>query len=404
MAAPVIDTRGEFKLVPFSGDDEHWSQWVLKFEAWSELVGWGQQLDAAAASTLPIVNTTPETEVQTISRQLYAIFVVKLEGKALGIVQPVKGEGLEAWRQLKLEYEGKSGNRQAALLRGIVNPRAAWEADTRDGRSVVESLNRWEKTIGLYRTASGVDISDGILVVTVLEHWPESHQYILKQAPSNVRASCSAMRGWLREYAETLRRYDGTSGSSSHQTPSTGLVQWMSIRPVQCLNSRLAKTGKGNRRERARARMARAKARARKVTRARIRSRYRNMSNSKDTVGIATNGGHKPVDCRKRIAETKSKGGAAAACADDGDVAAVMEVDDVMMTTGDDETSTGRCFALTSMCAVVGSTGSLLLDCGSDEHLCTPKFADLIPTSRDHSRCSMTSLPPVDVQPDMGIW
>ena len=62
---------------------------------WSELVGWGRQLDAAAASTLPIVNTTLETEVQTISRQLYAILVVKLEGKAHGIVQLVnKGEGL----------------------------------------------------------------------------------------------------------------------------------------------------------------------------------------------------------------------------------------------------------------------------------------------------------------------
>ena len=87
----------------------------------------------------------------------------------------------------------------------------------RDGRSVVESLNRWKKTIGLYRTASGVDISNGILAATVLEHSPESYQNILKQAPSNVRASYSAMRGWLSEYAETLRRYDGTSGSSAHQ-------------------------------------------------------------------------------------------------------------------------------------------------------------------------------------------
>ena len=48
MAASVIDTRGEFKLVPYSGDDEQWPQWVLKFEAWSELVGWGRQLDAAS--------------------------------------------------------------------------------------------------------------------------------------------------------------------------------------------------------------------------------------------------------------------------------------------------------------------------------------------------------------------
>ena len=63
----------------------------------------------------------------------------------------------------------------------------------------------------------------------------------------------------------------------------------------------------------------------------------------------------------------------------------MVGVDDVVMRTGDDETSLGWCFALSSMCAVVGSTGSLLLDSGSDEHLCTPKFADLIPTSRDRS-------------------
>ena len=96
--------------------------------------------------THPIVNTTLEAEVHTISRQLYANLVVKLDGKALGIVQVVgKGERLEAWCQLKLEYEGKSGNRQAALLRGILNPRAGWEADARDGRSVVESLKQVER-------------------------------------------------------------------------------------------------------------------------------------------------------------------------------------------------------------------------------------------------------------------
>ena len=51
------------------------------------------------------------------------------------------------------------------------------------------------------------------------------------------------------------------------------------------------------------------------------------------------------------------------------------------MKVDDEEESLGWCFAVTSLCAAVGSTGSLLLDSGSDEHLCTPKFADLIPTS-----------------------
>ena len=51
---------------------------------------------------------------------------------------------------------------------------------------------------------------------------------------------------------------------------------------------------------------------------------------------------HKRADCRTRIAVGKLKGGAGAASADiDGDVAAVMEVDDAVMGTEDDETSTG---------------------------------------------------------------
>ena len=170
--------------------------------------------------------------------------MAKLDGKALGIVQVVgKGEGLEAWRQLKLEYEGKTGNRQAALLRGILNPRAGWEADARDGRSVVESLNSWERP----SASIGVNISDGILAATVLEHSPENYQNILEQAPSNVRASHSAVRGWLREYAETLRRYDGTSGFSSQQTQSTGPVPMEvdQTRAVSGFHSGKSSDGKG---------------------------------------------------------------------------------------------------------------------------------------------------------------
>ena len=45
----------------------------------------------------------------------------------------------------------------------------------------------------------------------------------------------------------------------------------------------------------------------------------------------------------------------------------------------------GWCFGVSSMCAVLGSTRSLLLDSGSDEHLCSPKFADLNPTDPDKS-------------------
>ena len=220
----------------------------------------------------------------------------------------------------------------------------------------MESLNRWEKTIGLYRTASGVDISDGIFVATVPEHSPESY----KPLPMCEHRTAQCVGGFV----SMLRRCGDTTGpmdllrTKPHQLDR---CQWMSIRLVQCLDSRLARTGKGNRRERARTRMARTKAKAREVTRARIRSRCPNVINSKDTVGIATKG-----DTSVPTAENASPTPSREVVRHDGHVAAVMEVDDVVMRTGDDETSTGWCF-----CAVVGSTSSLLLDSGSDEHLCT---------------------------------
>ena len=131
--------------------------------------------------------------------------------------------------------------------------------------------------------------------------------------------------------------------------------------------------------------MVRARAKERRAERARIRNHRSRLSSSKDTADTARNGRHKRADCRKRIADGKSKGGAAASADNDGDVAAVMDIDDFVLDAERDDASTGFCLGVSSMCAVLGSTGSLLLDSGSDEHLCSPKFADLIPTGPDRS-------------------
>ena len=60
-----------------------------------------------------------EQAVTDTARALFSLLVAKCEGKAFGIVQLCpKGNGLEAWRRLKDEFEGRSGNRLAAMLRG----------------------------------------------------------------------------------------------------------------------------------------------------------------------------------------------------------------------------------------------------------------------------------------------
>ena len=100
---------------------------------------------------------------------------------------------------------------------------------------VVESLNRWEKTIGLHQTVGGLDISDGILAATVLEHSSESHQNILKQAPFQC-ASIVQRNAWL------VRRCGGMTGLLDLLRTKRHLLdrrRLMSISLVQCQVSRL---------------------------------------------------------------------------------------------------------------------------------------------------------------------
>ena len=203
-----------------------------------------------------------------------------------------------------------------------------------------------------------MDISDGILAATVLEYSPGSYQNILKQAPSNVRQSCSAMRGWLREYAEILKRYDGTSGSSSHQTPPTGPVP-MDVGQTRAV-SRFSSSKDGKRKPKGKSKSKDGKGigKGKKGEKSKDQKPTSKLEQFQGCCGYCDKWRHKRADCRKRIADAWSKGGAAAASADDGDVALVMEVDDVVTRTGSDETSTCSCFALTSMCAAVGSTSS----------------------------------------------
>ena len=54
---------------------------------------------------------------------------------------------------MKDEYEGRSGNRLAAMLRGILNPRERWTRDSDNNQEFLESLNDWEILTGEYRAA-----------------------------------------------------------------------------------------------------------------------------------------------------------------------------------------------------------------------------------------------------------
>ena len=104
---------------------------------------------------------------------------------------------------LKEEYEGKGGNRRAALLRGILNPCARWEKMYSEGRDLGVMHASWEKDVAQCRYAAGVDFRQAVQVATVMEHAPEAYRDFLKMVES-----CKALRAHVREWTLAQRTND----------------------------------------------------------------------------------------------------------------------------------------------------------------------------------------------------
>ena len=103
-----------------------------------------------------------------------------------------------------------------------------------------------------------------------------------------MRASYSAMRGWLREHAKTLRRYDETSVFSSHQAQSTGPVPMEvdQTRAESGLSSGKGFNGKCKAKGKDKNKNGKGKGKGKKGK----RNRWSRLSSSKDTAGTAKSG------------------------------------------------------------------------------------------------------------------
>ena len=117
----------------------------------------------------------------------------------------------------KEEYEGKGGSRTAALLTGIVNPRARWEKMHSEGRDLGDMLASWEKDVAQYRSAAGADLQQTVQVATVMEHAPAACRDLLKVVPLANREIYQALLAYVREW--TLARTNDDLGP--HATPDT---------------------------------------------------------------------------------------------------------------------------------------------------------------------------------------
>ena len=108
----------------------------------------------------------------------------------------------------------------AALLRGILNPRARREKKCREGRDLGDLLVSLAKDVAQYRIAPGADLQQAVPLATVIEHASAAYRDLLKVVPLANRETFLSLRAYVREWTLALRTHGDLGRHVAHDTAS----------------------------------------------------------------------------------------------------------------------------------------------------------------------------------------
>eukprot|EP00959_Pyramimonas_sp_CCMP1952_P219764 4594813-Pyramimonas_sp.AAC.1 len=80
----------------------------------------------------------------------------------MGAVKLSRKSGLGAWRQLKIEYESRAGNRWAVMLRFVLNSQDNWAKDREAEVDFFQSLTVRGAIVAEYVDQSGEAVPDNV--------------------------------------------------------------------------------------------------------------------------------------------------------------------------------------------------------------------------------------------------
>ena len=148
----VIDTRLLGKPPRFEGDIGEWKQWRFQvmsyFGALDGLIV--ADLKKSEEVEVVIVLSTLTEEQQRGARVVYYVLSQLLIKAPLQVLMSVEeGNGYEAWRMLKRDYEPDSGSRHIAMLSSILRP-----SFPEGHQEYWEALRRWINEVESYERSS----------------------------------------------------------------------------------------------------------------------------------------------------------------------------------------------------------------------------------------------------------
>ena len=171
---PLVDTRGLGKPEVFKGDPATFNDWVFILRSYMGAMDRRYQalLQKAESSEIQLWNRLLTEEEQGLSTQLYYVLVMLCRGRALDKLHNCgDNEGVEAYRQLYLEYNPKLNSRYVGLLLEIL--RYKFEGD------LVSCIESFERKVREYEKQSGKDVDDetviGIVILGVEDQTVKEH-------------------------------------------------------------------------------------------------------------------------------------------------------------------------------------------------------------------------------------
>ena len=176
-ANKVVQCPKEFGSLNSAEDQTAWSDFSFTFRQWLFFA------DPAFESDFKHIEENPSLVVAFLdnplgaaskerSKKLYSILAGILKQRPLKVLRQVDGaNGLEVFRQLSALYAPRTKGRSLALLNALMS----YPQFSKD-RSTLEQVQNLEKLADEYRRSSGHDISDDILLSTLIRVLPKNVQ------------------------------------------------------------------------------------------------------------------------------------------------------------------------------------------------------------------------------------
>ena len=168
-ASKVVQCPKEFGSSSTMEDQSLWSDFSFSFKQWLFLADNGFESDLRFVEENPanavVFQDNPGGHAsRDRSKKLYSILAGILRNRPLKVLRQIDdANGLEAWRQLHSLYSPKTKGRAMALLSALMQ----FPMFTKE-KTCLEQMQSLERLAEEYRKASGREVSDDILLSTLL--------------------------------------------------------------------------------------------------------------------------------------------------------------------------------------------------------------------------------------------